>query len=115
MRLISRATQRSIVRGIVLSTIAAVSVPPASLLRAQAPQVAARPNVRLPDEAAGLDAIVRTLISAFDQADIVALGEWHGRIRLDSDLRLVLVRHPDFAKKVGQMADACIYVGGRLP
>ena len=38
------------------------------------------PNVRLPDEAAGLDGIVRTLIAAFDQADIVALGEWHGRI-----------------------------------
>src|SRR5437588_2302648 len=40
------------------------------------------PKVRLPDEAAGLDGIARTLISAFDQADIVALGEWHGRIRL---------------------------------
>ena len=30
--------------------------------------------------------------------DIVALGEWHGQIGLDSDLRLALVRHPDFAK-----------------
>ena len=58
------------------------------------------PKMRLPDEAAGLDGIVRTLISAFDQADIVALGEWHGRIRLDSDLRIALVRHPDFAKEV---------------
>src|SRR5436190_458812 len=58
------------------------------------------PKVRLPDEAAGLDAIVRTLISAFDQADIVALGEWHGLIPLDSDLRIALVRDPDFAKKV---------------
>jgi hypothetical protein len=57
-------------------------------------------KVRLPDESAGLDAIVRSLMSAFDQADIVALGEWHGRIRLDSDLRIALVRHPDFAKKV---------------
>jgi hypothetical protein len=57
-------------------------------------------KVRLPDEAAGLDGIARTLISAFDQADIVALGEWHGRIRLDSDLRIALVRHSDFAKKV---------------
>jgi hypothetical protein len=57
-------------------------------------------KVRLPDEAAGLDGIVRTLISAFDQADIVALGEWHGRIKLDSDLRIAMVRHPDFAKKV---------------
>ena len=36
----------------------------------------------------------------FDQADIVALGEWHGRISLDSDLRIALVRHPAFAKNV---------------
>jgi hypothetical protein len=57
------------------------------------------PKVRLPDEAAGLDGIARTLVSAFDQADIVALGEVHGR-KLDSDLRIAVVRHPDFAKKV---------------
>jgi hypothetical protein len=56
-------------------------------------------KVRLPDEAAGLDGIVRTLISAFDEVDIVALGEAHGR-KLDSDLRITVVRHPDFAKKV---------------
>ena len=58
------------------------------------------PKLQMPDESAGLDGIVRTLISAFDQVDIVALGEWHGRIPLDSDLRIALVRHPDFAKKV---------------
>src|SRR5215831_14480948 len=57
------------------------------------------PKVRLPDEAAGLDAIVRTLISAFDQADIVALGETH-KWRLDTDLRIAVVRHPDFVRKV---------------
>ena len=57
------------------------------------------PKVRLPDESAGIDGIARTLISAFDQADIVALGETH-RWRLDSDLRIAVVRHPDFAKKV---------------
>src|SRR5438046_2328770 len=57
------------------------------------------PKVRLPDEAAGLDGIVRTLISAFDEADLVALGEAHER-RADSDLRIALVRHRDFAKKV---------------
>jgi hypothetical protein len=55
--------------------------------------------VRLPDEAAGLDGIARALISAFDQVDIVALGEAHGR-KLDSDLRIAVVRHPDFAKKL---------------
>jgi hypothetical protein len=57
----------------------------------------AQPQVRLPDEAAGLDQIARTLIAAFDQADILALGEAHDR-KADSDLRIALVRHPDFAK-----------------
>ena len=69
------------------------------MLVAGAALVSVGAQVRLPDESAGIDAIARTLISAFDQADIVALGEAHGR-RLDSDLRIALVRHPDFAKKV---------------
>ncbi len=106
MRLISRAEQRSIILVIALSSIATISVLPVSLLRAQSPQVAARPNVRLPDEAAGLDAIVRTLIAAFDQVDVVALGEAHLR-RVDSDLRIALVRHPDFAKKVRSIVIEC--------
>ena len=63
------------------------------------PAIAQPPNLRLPDEAAGFDGIVRALISAFDQVDIVALGEAHDR-KVDSDLRIALVRHPDFAKKV---------------
>jgi uncharacterized iron-regulated protein len=58
------------------------------------------PKPHLPEESAGLEAIVQTLISTFDRADIVALGEWHGRIPLDSDLRIAIVRHPDFQKKV---------------
>src|ERR1041385_3847097 len=70
-----------------------------SLIRSQSPQIAARPNWRLPDEVAGLDGIVQSLISAFDQADIVALGEAHQR-KLDSDLRIALIRHPDFPRKV---------------
>jgi hypothetical protein len=76
------------------------SLPNESFVRARSPQNAAPPDWRLPDESAGIDAIVRTLISVFDQADVVALGEWHGRISLDSDLRIALVRNPDFAKKV---------------
>jgi hypothetical protein len=56
-------------------------------------------QVRLPDESAGINAIAGTLISVFDQADVLALGEAHQR-ELDSDLRIALVRHPDFAKKV---------------
>jgi uncharacterized iron-regulated protein len=53
----------------------------------------------LPDETAGLDRIVQTLVSAFDQFDIVALGENHWN-KMDSDLRIALVRSPEFAKKV---------------
>jgi hypothetical protein len=56
-------------------------------------------NFRLPDEAAGVDAIAQALVSVFDQADIVALGEEH-EWKPDSDVRIALVRHPDFAKKV---------------
>jgi uncharacterized iron-regulated protein len=53
----------------------------------------------LPDETAGLDRIVQTLVSAFDHVDIVALGENHWS-KIDSDLRIALVRNPEFAKKV---------------
>src|SRR5690348_2477345 len=63
------------------------------------PAMAQRSNLRLPEEAAGIDGIARALITAFDQVDIVALGEAHQR-KADSDLRIALVRHPDFAKKV---------------
>jgi len=76
-----------------------VSMTNESFIRAQSPKTAAPAKLRLPDESAGIDGIVRTLTSAFDQADIVALGEYHQR-RVDSDLRIALVRHPDFAKKV---------------
>lgn len=70
-----------------------------SFIRAQSPRTAAPQKARLPDESAGIDGIARTLIFVFDQADIVALGEAHQR-KLDSDLRIALVRHPDFPKKV---------------
>ncbi len=69
------------------------------IVRAQSAQRTAPPKVRLPDEAAGINGIVGALISAYDQFDIVALGEMHDR-RIDSDLRIALVRHPDFAKNV---------------
>ncbi len=85
------------------AAIVTVSVTNESFIRAQPPKTAAKPaappKVRLPDESEGMDGIARTLISAFDQADIVALGEYHQR-RVDSDVRIALVRHPDFAKKV---------------
>ena len=88
-----------IVRMIAVMTVAAAALVTVGVLPEAAAQRAAPTKVRLPDESAGIDGIARTLISAFDQADIVALGEAHGR-RLDSDLRIALVRHPDFAKKV---------------
>jgi hypothetical protein len=56
-------------------------------------------KVRLPAETAGLDQVVRTLVAAFDHVDVVALGEDHGQQR-DSDLRIAIVRHPDFARSV---------------
>lgn len=56
-------------------------------------------SLLLPGESAGIDGIVRTLISAFDQVDVIALGEAH-QAKPDSDLRIALVRSPGFAKKV---------------
>ena len=58
-----------------------------------------QPSTFLPDETAGLDRIVQTLVSAFDHVDIVALGDNHWN-KADSDLRIALVRSPEFAKKV---------------
>jgi len=57
-----------------------------------------QPSTFLPDETAGLDRIVQTLVSAFDHVDIVALGENHWN-KMDSDLRIALVRSTEFAKK----------------
>ncbi len=90
-----------IVRAITTATAAVVTfgLTNASLLPAQPPNTTARSSFRLPDEAAGIDGIVQTLISVFDRADMVGLGEAHGR-RADSDLRIALVRHPGFAQKV---------------
>src|SRR5215470_14224213 len=81
------------------AALVTVSVANESFIRAQSPQIAVPPKVRLPDESTGIEGIARTLVSSFDQVDIVALGEAHQR-KLDSDLRIAVVRHPDFAKKV---------------
>jgi uncharacterized iron-regulated protein len=70
-----------------------------SLVHAQSPQSAAPSKLRLPEESAGIDGIAQTLVSAFDHVDILLLGEVHWQ-KLDSDLRIALVRQPDFAKKV---------------
>src|SRR5262245_42990799 len=75
------------------AALVTVSVANESFIRAQPSQNARRPNLRLPDETAGIDAIARALIAAFDQVDIVALGEAHLR-SVDSDLRIALIRIP---------------------
>ena len=103
MSFMSVAAKNVILRLIGVMTVAgaammAVGVINESLVHAQSPKPAA-PPVRLPDESAGVDGIAATLVAAFDQIDIVALGEAHERT-LDSDLRIAVVRHPDFAKKV---------------
>src|SRR5262249_44313284 len=100
----SVAAENVVLRMIGVMTVAGanlviVSLANESFIRAQSRQIAAPPKVRLPDESTGIDGIARTLVSSFDQVDIVALGEAHQR-RLDSDLRIAVVRHPAFAKKV---------------
>lgn len=60
----------------------------------------ARPEVKLPDETVGFDRIVPALISVFDKADVLALGESGHRRKLDSELRIRLIRDPEFARKV---------------
>jgi len=94
---------------VAVAALVTFSLTNGSFIRAQSPhdERRAQPRAGLPDEAAGIDGIVRALIATFDQADIVALGEWHGRIGLDSDLRLALVRHPDFAKRVRSVVIEC--------
>jgi uncharacterized iron-regulated protein len=54
-----------------------------------------------PDEATKLrlQPLVKGILSAWDKADVVCLGEDHGG-KNDSDLRITLVQHPDFVRKV---------------
>lgn len=46
-----------------------------------------------------LRGIVDGIVAAWDSADLVCLGEGHGD-RNDADLRLALVRHPEFVRRV---------------
>ena len=66
--------------------------------KAQSSPTDVRPDVQLSAEAAGWDKVVKALLSAFDKADVVALGEDHWRM-VDSELRIRLIRHPDFPRK----------------
>jgi hypothetical protein len=64
----------------------------------RAAQDVARSHARLTAENAGWDAVVNGIVSAFDEADVVALAATRGR--MGSDLRIRLVRQPDFPKRV---------------
>ena len=54
--------------------------------------------VELLDETAGIDNVVHTLISTFDRVDVLGLADTHQR-KIDSDLRIRIVRDPEFARK----------------
>src|SRR6266516_1122562 len=58
----------------------------------------ARPQARLAGENPGWDDVVKGIVSTFDDADMVALAATRGK--MGSDLRIQLVRHPDFPKRV---------------
>lgn len=70
-----------------------------------------QPSVIEPNQAAKarLQNIVEGILAAWDKADVVCLGEDHGS-KNDSDLRIALIEHPDFARKVNaiivEFADA---------
>lgn len=57
-------------------------------------------GLHLSRESAGIDSIASTLISVFDHADILALGESHGHFTMDLNLWITMVRNPVFRKKV---------------
>jgi hypothetical protein len=66
---------------------------------ARVPSVYAAATAQTGNSTPGQSRIVQDLIAQFDRADVVALGEIHGT-KEDADLRLRLIRQPDFPKKV---------------
>ena len=105
IRLLSLA-RISQVNATALSLTAAAFILSSSLVCAQSPNTGARPNFNLPAETAGIDAIAKTLIATFDQVDMLALGEAHER-KIDSDLRLAIIRNPEFARKARAVVIEC--------
>jgi hypothetical protein len=90
-----------------LTSAALVGVSPSA---GQATPAASAPGGYLAAESPGIDAIVRELITAYNHVDVVALGEWHGRIPLDSALRTAFVRNPAFASRVQFIVIECASV-----
>jgi hypothetical protein len=86
-----------------LTVIVVVLFAVAALISAKRPTVAraqAASSIE-PGKAtkARLQGIVNGILAAWDRADVVCLGEDHGS-KSDSDLRITLVEHPDFIRKV---------------
>jgi hypothetical protein len=59
-----------------------------------------------PGETNGLDSIVEALITTLDHAEVLGLAEAHWD-KNDSDLRIALVRHPEFPKKARFIVVEC--------
>jgi len=55
---------------------------------------------------ARLQSIVKEILSVWDKSDVVCLGEGHGS-QNDSDLRIALVEHQDFVRKVNAVMVEC--------
>lgn len=67
------------------------------------------PRVEMPPApliTAGGEALVPALLRVLDEASLLGLGEWHGT-RQDSDLRLRLIGHPQFARKARLLVMEC--------
>ena len=58
---------------------------------------------------ARLQSIVDGILAAWEKFDVVCLGEGHGN-KNDSDLRITLVEHPDFVRKVDVIIAECANV-----
>ena len=58
---------------------------------------------------ARLQPVVAGILAAFETHDVVCLGEGHGR-KNDSDLRIAVVEHPDFVRKVDVIMVECASV-----
>jgi hypothetical protein len=81
------------------STLARAAGMVALVAFVQFPSGDVRPESTLPAETSGWDAVVNALVGAFDRVDVIALADSHWR-KVDSDLRIRLVRHPEFPNKV---------------
>jgi len=86
------------IRSRILAALVACSLPAFAQQRASV--------TWLPAETTGLDRIVEELITTFDHADVLGLSEAHWA-KDDSELRIALVRHPGFPKKVRFIVVEC--------